>query len=42
MTSLNTYLDAIKPFAKSLQEKAAKFSDVVDEQLKKTQENLER
>jgi hypothetical protein len=42
MTSLNTYFDAIKPFAKSIQEKATKLTDVLDEKLKKTQENLEK
>jgi len=42
MTSLNTYFDAIKPFAKSIQEKATKLTDAVDEKLKKTQENLEK
>ena len=42
MTSFNSYLDAIKPLAKSFKEKAAKFSDAVDGSLKKTQENIEK
>jgi hypothetical protein len=39
MTSLNTYFDA---FTKTIQKKATKFTGVVDEKLKKTQENLEK
>jgi hypothetical protein len=42
MSSLNTYFDAIKPLAKSIQKGATKLGDVVDEKLKKTQENLEK
>jgi hypothetical protein len=42
MASLNTYFDAIKPLAKSIKKKATKLTVVVDETLKKTQENLEK
>jgi len=42
MTSFNTYLDTIKPYAKSFQQKATKTIDALDGKLKKTQQNLEK
>jgi hypothetical protein len=42
MTSLNTYFEAMKPFAKSIQEKATKLGDAFDEKFKKTQLNISK
>ena len=42
MTTLNSYLGAIKSSAKALQEKAPKITDAADVHLQKTQENFER
>lgn len=42
MTSLNTYLNALKPFTNSIQKTATKLTDVLDDKLNKTQESLEK
>ncbi len=43
MTSLlNTYIDALKPVAKTFQKTATKVADLVDETLEKSQQHLKK